>query len=68
MNLDSKTKVVNSAAKKFASGGKGSLPNGTAGPQMPGQSAQMGRSKAKFASGGSNRMLPNGTSTVAKPA
>lgn len=45
----------------------GNWGTGTAGNQVPGQSASMGSSSGKFAKGGTNPMFPVGHASPAKP-
>lgn len=65
-----KSKVMKtSKLPKPDTGGKSSgWGPGSAGPQTPGQSAQMGRSSAKFGAGGKgNAMFPKGKAKPATP-
>ncbi len=54
---NSGSKVIKSSNAPFVRGGSGKMAGkGSVGPQVPGQTAQMGRGGGKFAKGGSGKM------------
>lgn len=55
------------SSPQFATGGKGKMAGkGSAGPQVPGQTAQAGSGGGKFAAGGKAKMAGKGSAKPAK--
>jgi hypothetical protein len=53
-----KSKQLSVSNKQFVHGGKNKMASkGSAGPQVPGHSAQMGHGGGKFAKGGTTKMF-----------
>lgn len=65
----SKSKVKSKSSPEFVSTGGGHMSGkNSAGPQVPGQSASMGRGGGRFAAGGKHGMAGKQTSKNATPA
>lgn len=61
-------KEKSSKSMTFAKGGSGKMSGrNTAGPQVPGQTAQMGKNGGKFAAGGKAKMAGKGSAKAAMP-